>query len=124
MAGVGEVMRSVQETQQGAREALESLSSGAAQSGKSVSGLAEFFQKPDNLLALAVCLMAVVGIYHLLRAENIIPATNRQGGSLFASFLARRLALRIILFVVVAAIGLALAMGRLTGLLETFKHFF
>lgn len=124
MAGAGEVMRSVQETQQGAREALESLSGGVSQTGKSVSGLADYFQKPENLLALAVCLLAVVGIYNLLRSENIIPSTSRQGGSLFASFLARRLALRVILFVVVAAIGLALTMGRLTGLLEGFKHLF
>ncbi len=124
MAGVGDVTRSVRETQQGASEALDALSGGVAATGKSVSALADFFHKPDNLLALAVCLTALLGIYSLLRAENIIPAYRRQGGGVLASFLARRLALRLILFLVVAAAGLALASTRLAGFLDVLKRFF
>uniref|UniRef100_I2Q400 Uncharacterized protein n=1 Tax=Desulfovibrio sp. U5L TaxID=596152 RepID=I2Q400_9BACT len=124
MAVAGEVMRSVGETQSGAREALDALANGAGSAGKAASGFADFFHRPENLLALAVCVMAVAGLYSLLRSENIIPSARPRGGSLLGTFLARRLALRIIFFIVVAAFGLALATGRLAGLAEIFRNFF
>jgi hypothetical protein len=124
MAAAGEVMRSVKETQSGVREALDSFSGGAASAGKAASGLADFFHRPENLLALAVCVVAVAGLYSLLRSENIIPSARTGAGSLFGTFLARRLALRVVFFVVVAALGLALATGRLAGLAEVFRNLF
>lgn len=124
MAAAGEVMRSVGETGAGARKALDSVTGGTAAAGKAVSGLSDFFHRPDNLLALAVCVAAVAGLYALLRSENIIPSARLRGGGLAGTFLTQRLALRIILFVVAAALGLVLVTGRLSGLVETLRNFF
>lgn len=125
MAGVEEVTRSIGEMRQGGQDVLDGLSGGASGVPGSAHGLADFFRSPDNLLALAVCLLAVIGIYRLLRAENIIPAPRPSaGGGLLASFLARRLAVRLVFVVLIAAVGLALAMGRLAGVVELLKRFF
>lgn len=125
MAGVEEVTRSIGQMRQGGQDVLDGLSGGASGVSGSAHGLGDFFHSPDNLLAMLVCLLAVVGIYRLLRAENIIPAPRPlSGGGLLASFLARRLAVRLVFVVLVAAVGLALAMGRLTGVVEALKRFF
>ncbi len=120
MAGATDVARSVQELQERQGQVLDALS-GSGQTGR---GLADFFSSPDNLLALCVCVAALVGIYRLLRSENIIPAPSGPStGSVFATLLARRLALTLII-AVVAALGLALLAGRLSGLAEALKRFF
>ncbi|WP_300161994.1 hypothetical protein [Solidesulfovibrio sp.] len=125
MAGATDVARSIQDLQERQGQALDALSgaaSGAGQAGREVS---DFFHSPDNLLALCVCAAALVGIYRLLRSENIIPAPSGPStGSVFAALLARRLALKLIVLAVVAALGLALLAGRLSGLAEALKRFF
>ncbi|MEA5088811.1 hypothetical protein [Solidesulfovibrio sp.] len=125
MPGAEDVARSVGELSKGRGQALDALSGAAAGAGNAAHGLAEFFCSTDNLLALVVCLLAVAGIYRLLRAENIIPAPSRgSGGSFFAAFLARRLALRLIGFALLAALALVLAMGRLPGLVAALRGLF
>lgn len=123
MAGAGDLARSAREIGEGGRDALDALS-GVAPAGGKASGLVAFFDKTDNVLALAVCLAALFGLYRLLRAEQIIPAPRRTSGGLLDNALARRLALRVIVFAVMTAIGLALAMSRLTGFLDRLKGFF
>lgn len=106
MAGVQDVARSVgemRETGQGALEGIAGTASGAAGAAR---GLADFFRGPDNLLALLVCLIALIGLYRLLRAEHIIPAPAGGGGMLAG--LGRGGGLR--LAVVVAAIVAALVL--------------
>jgi|GEM_PF-2443507 len=123
MAGADDVMRSVGELQEKGQGIADALPGNAHQAVDAARGLSDFFHKPDNLLALLVCLAAVVGLYRLLRAENIIPAP-RQGAGFAGSFLARRLALRIMLFAVVALVGLALASGRLAALVAAISRLF
>ncbi|OLN25558.1 hypothetical protein DVDV_3257 [Desulfovibrio sp. DV] len=90
-----------------------------------LSSLNDFFHSPDNLLALAICLVSVVGIYRLLRAEHIIPAPSRPSmGGMLASPLARSMVVRAMFAIVLAALGLAVAFGRLTGLLDLVKNLF
>ncbi len=123
MPGADEVVRSVRELhekQQGMLDALPGSTGGGG-----LRGLADFFRSPDNLLALAVCLVAVIGIYRLLRSENIIPARQSSGvGGLLAAAMARRLLWRLLFFIVLAAIGLALFAGWLPGLFATVGRFF
>ncbi|MGE4536033.1 hypothetical protein K9F62_01150 [Desulfovibrio sp. JY] len=123
MAGADDVMRSVGELQGKGQGIADALSGNAHQAVDAARGLSGFFHNLDNLLALVVCLAAVVGLYRLLRAENIIPAP-RLGAGFAGSFLARRLALRIMLFAVVALVGLALASGRLAALVAAFSRLF
>jgi hypothetical protein len=125
MPGADDVARSVGELSKGRGQALDALSGAAAGAGNAAHGITDFFRSADNLLALVVCLLAVAGIYRLLRAENIIPAPSRgSGGSFFATFLARRLALRLIGFALLAALALVLAMGRLPGLVAALRGLF
>jgi len=122
MAGGDDIGRGLKEFGEGAGQILDTVSSPPSDLG--LGGLVAFFEKPDNLLALAVCLAAVAGIYRLLRSEGVIPAPKRRGGGLLASPFARRMALRIMFLVVVAALGLALAVGRMAGLHDVLKRFF
>ncbi|WP_029457632.1 hypothetical protein [Solidesulfovibrio alcoholivorans] len=125
MPGADDVARSVGELSKGQGQALDALSGAAAGAGSAAHGIADFLRSTDNLLALVVCLLAVAGIYRLLRAENIIPAPSRgAGGSVFAAFLARRLALRLVGFALLAALALVLAMGRLPGLVAALRGLF
>jgi hypothetical protein len=125
MPGADDVARSVGELSKGQGQALDALSGAAAGAGNAAHGLSDFFRSTDNLLALVVCLLAVAGVYRLLRAENIIPAPSREaGGSVFAAFFARRLALKLIGFALLAALALVLAMGRLPGLVAALRGLF
>ncbi|EFL50246.1 conserved hypothetical protein [Solidesulfovibrio fructosivorans JJ]] len=110
MAGADDVMRSVGELGEKGKDIADAFSGNAHHSLDAARGLSDFFHKPDNLLALAVCLAAVIGLYRLLRAEGIIPAP-RLGTGLAGTFLARRLALWLVVSVVTSAIGLALALA-------------
>ena len=86
MPGADDVARSVGELSKGQGQALDALSGAAAGAGNAAHGLSDFFRSTDNLLALVVCLLAVAGVYRLLRSENIIPAPSREaGGSVFAA---------------------------------------
>lgn len=108
--GVGELGQ----RQQDVLEAVSGLGSGA----RSLPGrLADFFDKPENLLALAICLVALIGIYRLLRSEHIIPAPSRPAiGSLLSGHTGRSLIVRALVALVLGALGLALATGRLGSL--------
>ena len=101
----------LRQEQQGVLDAVSGLGSGA----KGLSGgLADFFGKPENLLALAICLVALVGIYRLLRSEHIIPAPSRPAvGTLLSGPLGRSLIVRALAALVLGALGLALLTGRL-----------
>ncbi|MHC1789949.1 hypothetical protein [Solidesulfovibrio sp.] len=125
MAGGADIARSAKELhgrQQDMLDAVSGLGSGA---GGFLSGLGAFFRDPDNLLAMAICLISLVGLYRLLRAEHIIPAPSRpSGGGLLSSAMARRMVLRLVFAVVLAALGLAVATGRLAGLLDLLKSSF
>jgi hypothetical protein len=108
---------------EGLRQAQEQVSGiGKGLSG-GTSSLTAFFKSPDNLIALAICLVSLVGIYRLLRSEHIIPA-YQKGGGLFSSALAQRLAIKIIFVVVIASLGLALMVGRMSRLLEAVRGLF
>lgn len=125
MPGADDMARSVGELSRQQGQVLDALSGAAGGVGSAAHGFADFFRSTDNLLALVVCLLAMAGVYRLLRSENIIPAPSREtGGSVFASLLARRLALRLIGFVLLAALALVLAMGRLQGLVAALRGLF
>ncbi|WP_428566469.1 MAG: hypothetical protein ACP59X_06310 [Solidesulfovibrio sp. DCME] len=99
----------LQERQQGLRDGLSGLASGLAAAGR---GLREFFHSPDNVLALLICLAALVGIYRLLRAEHIIPAPADSGGPLGGFGRGTGLRLAAALAAILAALAL---MAWLTG---------
>lgn len=125
MAGGANIARSAKELRDRQQDMLDAVSDIGSGSKGLLSDFSDFFHKPDNLLALAVCLIALVGMYRLLRAENIIPAPSRPSmGGIMASPMARRMVLRIIFAIVLAAMGLAAATGRLAGLADLFKSFF
>lgn len=102
------------ELQQGRQDVLDAVSDlGAGAKGLS-SGLSDFFARPENLLALAICLVALIGIYRLLRSEHIIPAPSGPGlGSLLSGFMGRGLLVRALIALILGALGLALFTGRL-----------
>jgi len=128
MAGAADIVRSAKELQGGQQGMLDAVSGLGSGTSGFFSGVNAFFHNTDNLLALGVCLVSVAGIYRLLRAEHIIPAPSRPNGpglaGLFASPLVRRMVLRTLLALVLAALGLAAASGRLLGLLGQFKSLF
>lgn len=125
MAGVADLARSAKELQGSQQDMLDAVSGLGSGSRNLVSEFGAFFHNPDNLLALAICLVSVIGMYRLLRAEHIIPAPSRPSmGGMLTSPLARRMVLRAIFALVLAALGLAVVMGRLTGLLELLKSGF
>ena len=125
MAGGADLARSARELQGRQQDMLDAVSGLGSGSKGLLSELNDFFHSPDNLLALAICLISVVGIYRLLRAEHIIPAPSGPSmGGMLASPLARRLVLRAMFAIVVAALGLAAASGRLAGLLDVVKNLF
>ena len=105
--GVGEL----HQRQQDMLEGVSELGAGA----KGLPGrLGDFFDKPENLLALAICLIALIGIYRLLRSEHIIPAPSRPAvGSLLPGLMGRGLFVRALIALVLGAVGLALFTGRL-----------
>lgn len=106
MPGAQDVVRSIGALRQRQQEMLDGLSGGPSGLDGAVRALVGFLRDPDNLLALLVCVAAVVGLYRLLRAERIIPAPEvRAGGSRWAALLSGRLA-RLVLFAVAAALGL------------------
>ena len=109
-----DITRGVGELHQGQQEALDAVSD-LGSGAKGLTGrLADFFDKPENLLALAICLVALIGIYRLLRSEHIIPAPSRPAvGSLLSGALGRGLIVRALIALVLGALGLALATGRL-----------
>jgi len=109
-----DIARGIGELRQGQQDALDAVS-GLGSGAKGLSGrLADFFDKPENLLALAICLVALIGIYRLLRSEHIIPAPSRPAiGSLLSGALGRSLIVRALVALVLAALGLAFFTGRL-----------
>ena len=128
MADAADIVRAAKELQGGQQRMLDAVSGPGLGTSHFFSDVNAFFHQGDNLLALGVCLVSVAGIYRLLRAEHIIPAPSRPTGpglaSLFASPLVRRMILRTLLALVLAALGLAAASGRLLGLLGQFKSLF
>lgn len=125
MSRADDLMRSVGELREKGQGIPDAFGGGTSHILTATRQITDFFRNPDNLLALVVCAVAVIGIYRLLRSENIIPAPRRsQGGSLLVSFVARRLALRLLLFVVAAAIGLALASGHIISLVAALRRMF
>lgn len=108
-----DIMGGAKELQQGQRDVLDAVSD-LGSGAKGLSGrLSDFFDKPENLLALAICLAALVGIYRLLRSEQIIPAPSRPAvGSLLSGSLGRSLIVRALIALVLGALGLALFSGR------------
>lgn len=129
MAGGADIARSAKELQGRQQDMLDAVSGMGSGAGGFFSGLSDFFHNVDNLLALGVCVIAVVGIYRLLRSEHIIPGPSPSAGGpglagLLASPMARRMIVRALFAIVLAAVGLAVASGRLTGLLELFKSRF
>ncbi len=120
----GDMMRSVREMQGRQQEVLDAVSGTGQGAAKTVHDLKAFFTSPDNLIALAVCLAAVIGLYRLLRSENIIPRYRVASGNMLSGFLARRLALRLMVLLTLFALGLALAAGHAGGLLESLKSLF
>lgn len=123
MADATDILRATEGLREARDQATGSLAAGAKDTAQGLSDFADFFRQPDNLVALAICLIALVGIYRLLRAERIIPAPSR-GGGLFSSVLAQRLAVRLILGLVVVAVTLALLAMRLTVLVEFARSLF
>ena len=105
-------------------QATGALSTGGQGLARGLGGFADFFKHADNLFALTICLVSLVGLYRLLLAEPIIPAAPPRTGGIFSSALAQRLALKIILMVVLAAIGLALFVTRMSGVLESVRQLF
>ena len=125
MAGGADLVRSAKELQGRQQDMLDAVSGLGSGSRGLASELGDFFQNPDNLLALAICLVSMIGIYRLLRAEHIIPAPSRPSmGGMLASPLARSMVLRAMFAIVLAALGLAAASGRLAGLLDLVKNLF
>ena len=116
MAGVNDIAQSAKQLGQDRQDALDALSGAGSGAKGLASGLADFIDKPENLVALAICAIALVGIYRLLRSEHIIPAPSRPaGGSLLSGPLGRSLIVRALIAVVLGALGLALATGRLAS---------
>jgi hypothetical protein len=124
MPDVNEVLRATEDLRQTPEQVTGAVSSGAKGLAEGASDFGAFFKSPDNLLALAICLVSLVGLYRLLRSEQIIPAMRRREGGLLSSALAQHLAMRLILFAVLAALGLALLVARLTGFFEYARHMF
>jgi hypothetical protein len=125
MAGGADMVRSAKELQGRQQDMLDAVSGLGSGSRGFASELNAFFRDPANLLALAICLVALIGLYRLLRAENIIPAPSRPAmGGMLASPMARRMILRAMFALVAAALGLAAATGRLAGLLDMLKGSF
>ena len=128
MGQAADIARSAKELQGTQQQMLDAVSGLGSGTGSFFSGVNGFFHNTDNLLALGICLISVVGIYRLLRAEHIIPAPSRPSGpdltGLLSSPLARRMVVRALLAIVLAALGLAVASGRLVGLVDRFKAFF
>ena len=128
MGQAADIARSAKELQGGQQQLLDAVSGLGSGSSGFFSGVNAFFHNIDNLLALGLCLVSVVGIYRLLRAEHIIPAPSRPSGpdltGLLSSPLARRMMVRALLAIVLAALGLAAASGHLAGLVERFQAFF
>lgn len=113
-AMANDITRGVGELHQGQQEMLEAVSGLGAGAQGLTGRLADFFDKPENLLALAICLVALLGIYRLLRSEHIIPAPSRPAvGSLLSGFMGRGLLVRALIALVLGALGLALLTGRL-----------
>ncbi len=112
-----DIARGVGELRQGRQDVLDAVS-GLGSGAKGWSwGLSDFFAKPENLLALAICLVALIGIYRLLRSEHILPAPSRPAvGSLLSGSLGRSLIVRALVALVLGALGLALLTGRLSAL--------
>jgi hypothetical protein len=124
MAGAGDVIRATRELRQGQQDMLDAVS-GLGSGRGFFSDLPGFFARPENLLALIICLTAVVGIYRLLRSEHIIPAPSRPGvGSMLASPMARSLVTRMLVAIILAALGLAALTGRLSGLADLLQSLF
>jgi len=129
MAGAADIARSAKELRGSEQNVLDAVSGLGSGSSGLLSSISAFFHNADNLLALAICLVSVVGIYRLLRSEHIIPTPSRPMmgsglGALLESPMARRLLLRALFAVVLAAIGLAAASGHLAGLVDRFKALF
>jgi hypothetical protein len=117
MANANDIVRGAKELQQGRQDVLDAVSDlGSGAKGLS-SGLSDFLARPENLVALAICAVALVGIYRLLRSEHIIPAPSRPAvGSLLSGALGRSLLFRALAALVLGALGLALFTGRLAFL--------
>lgn len=124
MPDANDILHATEDLRKAQEQAAGSLSSGGHGLSQGVSSFFAFFKSPDNLLALAVCLVALAGLYRLLRSEHIIPEPRRSGGGLLSSAVAQRLALKLILGTVLAAVGLALLVGRVSGVLEALRQFF
>lgn len=129
MAGAADIARSAKELQGSEQGVLDAVSGLASGNSGLLSSIKAFFNNVDNLLALVICLVAVVGIYRLLRSERIIPGPSQAlSGSGLAALLEKPLARRLILgtlaAVVLAAIGLAAASGHLAVLVSHFKSMF
>lgn len=108
-----DIARGVGELRQGQQEVLEAVSE-LGSGAKGLPGrLSDFFDKPENLLALAICFVALVGIYRLLRSEHIIPAPSRPAMGSLSGAKGRGLLWRALIALVLAALGLALFTGRL-----------
>ena len=124
MSAVDDLARSAKELQGQRQEIVDTLSGAASGVDGTASRLTDFFHHPENLLALGVCLVALIGMYRLLRSEQIIPAPRRPSLGLLGSAMVRRWIVGAMLFVVLAAFGLAMALGRVTSLLDTIKGLF
>lgn len=124
MTAADDLARSAKELQGQRQEILDTLTGAPSNVSGAASRVTDFFHHTDNLLALGVCLVAVIGLYRLLRSEQIIPAPRKPSFDLLGSALVRRWILRAIFFIVLAAFGLALAMGRLTALFDTVRQIF
>ena len=128
MAGAADIARTAKELQGGRQGMLDAVSGLGSGTSDFFSGFGDFFHNVDNLLALAICLVSVAGIYSLLRAEHIIPAPSRPRGpdlgSLLTSPVARRMALQALVVIALAALALAAGSGRLGGMLERVKALF
>lgn len=119
-----DILRATEDLRQAHGQATDGLAAGAKDMAQGARGIADFFTHADNLVALFICLIALVGLYRLLRAERIIPAPFRPGGGIFSSALAQRMALKLILAVVVLAVALAFLALRLDGLLPFLRSLF
>ena len=128
MGQTADIARSAKELQGGQQPILNAVSGLGSGTGGFFSDVNAFFHNVDNLLALGICLVSVVGIYRLLRAEHIIPAPSRPSTpdltGLLSSPVDRRMVVRALFALVLAALGLAAASGRLAGLVDRVKAFF
>lgn len=124
MPDATDILRATEGLRQTQEQATDSLAAGAKGVAQGVHGFADFFKHVDNLFALVICFVALVGLYRLLKAERIIPSYRRPGGGLLSSALAQRLAVKLILGVVVAAVVLTLLALRLTNLLPLLRSLF